>query len=158
MAGEVQFSASAAGKKRTPSKVVTDDAQAAVAAAAQASGAVETVALSAKAPRWLLPSLIALLAGGGVGSGVLGMVHSANPTPIVGVTNGDVQTVAATAAKAESDRLRAESAANLASVTARLDRLDAKLDVVSADVQAIKVDLAVVKAEVAQIKQGKGRQ
>lgn len=119
----------------------------------------ETVALSAKAPKWLLPSLIALLAGGGVGTGAMSVVQGLNPTPVnlaPSVTKADLDALsvqskaqadqAAAVLRAEMQADRQQTAKQFADVATRLDRIDKKLDDFSASVVELKVDVATLAA------------
>lgn len=123
------------------------------------SGASETVAASVKAPKWLLPSIIALLAGGGLGSGVVGIVHANAPQiQVQPLSRTEVQSEASVAAKAEATAVRAEAdrqvaetrremAAAFLQINQRLDKLDAKADQTVGQITELKVDVASLAAK-----------
>lgn len=117
------------------------------------SGETVAVQASAKAPRWLLPSIITLVAGG-VGGGAVMSVASPKVEVQQPVRDPVEQNrYADQAADKAREDCRRDLAAAQAQLSTTLTRLEGKVDAVAGDVGTLKVDVGVLKADVQQLKE-----
>ncbi len=142
MAGEVQH--------KKVSRVVTEEARAAVAAADQVSTQTLAVKIPMTLPKWVWPALVSLFAGGGIGSGAINIIKDTTPVHVVAVTKQDAEKIAQDQVKAEidkhADKQRVELRESISALHRRLDSIDNKLDNSSEQLRDIRLDILRAKS------------